>query len=69
MQAMEIRNLRDALGENRPTFGARFHRSGRTVEGWERGERNPDALVLVALRKLRKESRGKLAKHMETKDG
>jgi len=48
----EVRALRAALGENTETFGARWHRSSRTVEDWEQGRREPDAFVLEAIRKL-----------------
>ena len=48
----EVRALRALLGENAKTFGARWHRSGRTVEGWEQGRTEPDAFVLDAIRKL-----------------
>ena len=41
----KVRTLRRALGENTVTFGARFGRSGRTVECWEQGTRNPDVMV------------------------
>ena len=41
----DIRQLRDSLGEDVATFGARFARSGRTVEQWEQGRRVPDRLV------------------------
>lgn len=51
--AEEVRALRAALGENTATFGARWHRSGRTVETWEQGRRQPDALVLEGLREMR----------------
>lgn len=50
--AEEVRALRAALGENTATFGARWRRSGRTVEGWEQGLRVPDAFVLEAMRAL-----------------
>lgn len=50
--ADEVRALRAALGENTATFGARWHRSGRTVETWEQGARQPDALVLDGIRAL-----------------
>jgi DNA-binding transcriptional regulator YiaG len=46
-----IRELRAQLGEDVATFGARWHRSGRTVENWEQG-RPPDALALDGIRKL-----------------
>ena len=50
--AEEVRALRTALGEDTATFGARWHRSGRTVEGWEQGLRRPDPLVLDGMRVL-----------------
>jgi DNA-binding transcriptional regulator YiaG len=50
--AEEVRTLRAALGENTATFGARWHRSGRTVETWEQGSRQPDPLVLDGMRAL-----------------
>lgn len=50
--AQEVRALRAALGENTATFGARWHRSGRTVETWEQGTRQPDALALDGIRTL-----------------
>lgn len=50
--ADEVRTLRAALGENTATFGARWHRSGRTVETWEQGVRRPDPLVLEGMRTL-----------------
>jgi DNA-binding transcriptional regulator YiaG len=50
--AEEIRTLRAALEEDTATFGARWQRSGRTIEDWEQGRRAPDAFVLEAIRKL-----------------
>jgi len=50
--ADEVRALRALLGENTATFGARWHRSGRTVETWEQGKRRPDALALDGMRAL-----------------
>jgi DNA-binding transcriptional regulator YiaG len=47
-----IRALRRALGEDVATFGARFARSGRTVENWEQGHRRPDALAQRELARL-----------------
>ena len=52
MTGEQIQQLRRELGEDVDTFGARFHRSGRTVEGWEQGIRNPDPLVLDILKAL-----------------
>jgi DNA-binding transcriptional regulator YiaG len=50
--AEEVRALRYALGENTATFGARWRRSGRTVETWEQGSRQPDPLALDGIRAL-----------------
>lgn len=50
--ADEVRTLRAALEEDTATFGARWRRSGRTIEGWEQGRREPDAFALDAIRKL-----------------
>jgi DNA-binding transcriptional regulator YiaG len=62
--AADVRALRASLGENTATFGARWHRSGRTVETWEQGLRQPDPLVLDGMRKLaaRRVTKKKLAK-------
>ena len=59
-----IQALRQSLNEDTATFGARFARSGRTVEDWEQGRRNPDALVLRELDRLAppKKARGKRRK-------
>lgn len=51
--AETVRALRAALGEDTATFGARWHRSARTVEGWEQGRRQPDPLVLEGLQDMR----------------
>ena len=50
--ADEVRALRAALEENTATFGARWHKSGRTVENWEQGRGKPDPFVLEAMRAL-----------------
>jgi DNA-binding transcriptional regulator YiaG len=50
--ADEVRALRAALEENTTTFGARWHKSGRTVENWEQGRGKPDPFVLEAMRAL-----------------
>ena len=50
--AEEVRALRNVLGENTATFGARWRRSGRTIEDWEQGRSEPDGFVLDAIRKL-----------------
>jgi DNA-binding transcriptional regulator YiaG len=60
--ADEIRALRAALEENTATFGARWQRSGRTVENWEQGRKPPDAFVLEAIRKLAARTNKKPAK-------
>lgn len=54
MTPADIKRLRSDLTENATTFGARFHRSGRTVEDWEQGRRTPDALALERMHGLRK---------------
>jgi DNA-binding transcriptional regulator YiaG len=61
--AEEVRALRAALHENTATFGARWLKSGRTIEAWEQGRSVPDAFVLEGIRKLaarRKKSTGRL---------
>jgi DNA-binding transcriptional regulator YiaG len=50
--AEEVRTLRAALAEDTASFAARWRRSGRTVEDWEQGRREPDAFVLENLRAL-----------------
>ena len=50
--ADDVRALRAALEEDTATFGARWHRSPRTVEQWEQGRRRPDPLVLDGMRVL-----------------
>jgi DNA-binding transcriptional regulator YiaG len=50
--ADEVKALRAVLEEDTATFGARFHKSGRTIEGWEQGRRQPDGLALELLRSL-----------------
>jgi putative transcriptional regulator len=52
MTAEAIRALRRTLGEDVETFGARFARSGRTVENWEQGRRAPDPLARRELERL-----------------
>ncbi len=60
--AEEVRAIRAATGEDTATFGARWHRSGRTVEGWEQGVRQPDPLVLDGMRQLAARTKKKHAK-------
>jgi DNA-binding transcriptional regulator YiaG len=52
MTAKDVRALRAALGESTADFGARWLKSGRTIEAWEQGRSVPDAFVLEAMRKL-----------------
>lgn len=52
MTPAQILAIRKALNENRETFGARFGRSGRTVESWEQGNREPDPLVVKELGRI-----------------
>lgn len=52
MKPTQIKAIRAAKHENTATFGARFCRSGRSVEDWEQGRRNPDPLaerILITL--------------------
>lgn len=65
--AQEVRALRTALGENTATFGARWHRSGRTVETWEQGSRQPDALALDGIRALAARTKKATAKKKHAK--
>jgi DNA-binding transcriptional regulator YiaG len=48
----QVKRLRAELGENTATFGARFARTGRTVEDWEQGRRLPDPLCQRLLDEL-----------------
>jgi DNA-binding transcriptional regulator YiaG len=57
--ADEVRALRVALAEDTAKFGARWRKSGRTVESWEQGIREPDAFVLDAMRKLAARTKNK----------
>lgn len=65
--AEEVRAIRAALGENTATFGARWHRSGRTVEQWEQGRRSPDPLVLEGLQDMRAYLKTKAARTAKKK--
>ncbi len=60
--AEEIRALRAALQENTETFGARWHRSKRTIEDWEQGRSEPDGFVLDGIRKLAARTKPRKAK-------
>jgi DNA-binding transcriptional regulator YiaG len=57
MTPRQIQQLRHSLGESTATFGARFCRSGRTVEEWEQGRRIPSRVAIAAVKKLRAECR------------
>lgn len=63
MDPARIKALREQTGENTTTFAARFSRSGRTVEDWEQGRRNPDPLAVSILTALE----SKLAKRAKNK--
>jgi len=52
MTNVEIRALRDRLGETRKQFGERFGRAARTVEQWEQGWRTPTPLVKRLMQEL-----------------
>lgn len=64
-----IKAIRIHLGESTATFAERFARSGRTVEDWEQGRRNPDKLAVQILLQLepadQKPSRKKGSKKVE----
>lgn len=47
--------LRLKLKESVDKFGARFGRSGRTIEDWEQWRRHPDDLVIRAWERLEKD--------------
>lgn len=53
MSPTRIAALRRRLGENTRVFGARFARSGRTVEDWESGRRRPDKFVRQTMDQMR----------------
>ncbi len=60
--ADEVRALRSALDEDTATFGARWKKSARTIENWEQGRRQPDALALDGIRALAARTKKKAAK-------
>ena len=62
MTGKEVRALRRTLAENTATFGARFLKSGRTIEAWEQDRSVPDAFVLEGLRKLAARTKKQKAK-------
>jgi DNA-binding transcriptional regulator YiaG len=45
----QIRLLREKMKLSVDDFGAKFERSGRTVEDWEQGRRKPDRLVVAMM--------------------
>lgn len=49
MSPAQIKKIRKSLGLNTAKFGARFGVSGRTVEDWEQGRRNPSGSALILL--------------------
>ena len=52
MTGEQIQELRHKLGDSVEAFGKRFHRCVGTVNDWEQGRRNPDKMVLAAMRML-----------------
>ena len=61
-RAAQVRAIRAKLGEDTKTFGARWHRSARTVEDWEQGRRSPDPLVLEQLDEMQAYLKDKAAR-------
>lgn len=59
MNGPQIQALRHALGEDVTTFGARFHRSGRTIQGWESDRFKPDGLALDKLADIARTVKGR----------
>ena len=49
---MSIQKIRHKLGLNTVKFGDRLGVSGRTVESWEQGLRNPSKAVLLLIKKV-----------------
>lgn len=49
---VDVRAIRDRLGENRDAFSKRFPVSGRTVRRWENGEVAPSQMALKQLHEL-----------------
>lgn len=48
----DIQRIRRQLEESRETFGARWMKSGRTVEGWEQDRNAPDPVILREIARL-----------------
>ncbi len=59
MNGRQIQALRKALAEDVSTFGARFHRSGRTIQGWECDRFKPDGLALDKLTDIARTAKGR----------
>ena len=49
---MSIQKIRHKLGLNTVKFGNKLGVSGRTVESWEQGLRNPSKAVLLLIKKV-----------------
>ena len=47
-----IKSARKRLGINTKDFGEKIGVSGRTVEAWEQGRRNPNKSALILIKKL-----------------
>lgn len=47
-----IRDVRKRMGLNTREFGVLIGVSGRTIEGWEQGRRNPSKSVLLLIKKI-----------------
>lgn len=50
-----VRNARKRTGLNTTNFGALIGVSGRTIEDWEQGRRNPGNSSLLLIKKLLRE--------------
>ena len=49
---MNIQKIRHKLGLNTVKFGDKLGVSGRTVESWEQGLRNPSKAILLIIKKV-----------------
>lgn len=47
-----IREIRKRMGLNAREFGSLIGVSGRTVENWEQGRRNPSKSALLLIKKI-----------------
>lgn len=56
--AVEVREVRKALGLSRVKFGAAIGVTERAVQYWESGERRPPRSALFMMRRLRDERGG-----------